>query len=163
MITPKIQVIAVVTVLILNMWIVYGQSGKFFPTSNYRVDLQKNTVFPLKSVPYQRGIGRRLATTRVAFIGQRGQRLSLKCNINFSKGCRRSDCGPIITRPGKCCDDFFYVGFNLNPRIQGARRFCGRRTIRQVSQPAQNTADGRPVLIIGEIYNYFSSSIKRKS
>ncbi|XP_055319549.1 uncharacterized protein LOC129577112 [Sitodiplosis mosellana] len=137
MIAFKIQVITVIAVIIVNVSIVNG----WFERSNYRVDLESNAVFPLKSLPYQRG-----SSTRVVFVGQSGANLTLICNINFSKGCRRCDFfgDTTITRRGSCCDDYFYVGYNLDPNIQGAERFCGVKTIQKNSRQTS----GRPVLVI---------------
>lgn len=139
MIALKIQVIVAVTIINLNLSIVEC----WFERSNYRVDLESNTVFPLRSLPYQAG-----TSTRVAFVGQRGDRLSLVCNINFSRGCGRRNSA---SRRRRCCDDFFYVGLNLNPNIRGAERWCGRQTIRKNSRPTT----GRPVLVIGIVNSFF--------
>lgn len=142
MITIKLQVIVVITVIILNLLIVEC----WFERSNYRVDLESNTVFPLKSLPHQRG-----TSTRVLFVGPQNNSLSLICNINFSKGCSRNGIfGREITRRNQCCDDYFYVGFNRDPNIRGAERFCGKKTIRKNSRKT----NGRPVLVVGKTIKF---------
>lgn len=144
MIKIKLQVIVVITVIILNLLIVEC----WFERSNYRVDLESNTVFPLKSLPHQRG-----TSTRVLFVGKQNNSLSLICNINFSKGCSRNSIfGRSITRRGQCCDDFFYVGFNRDPNIRGAERFCGKKTIRKNSRKTT----GRPVLVVGKTSKFLN-------
>lgn len=138
------QVIAVITIIILNLSIANG----WFERSNNQVDLQPNAVFPIKSPRYQRD-----TSTRIAFVGPVGAKLSLTCNINYSKGCRRGTIySTQTTRRGQCCDDFFYVGFDLDPNIRGALRYCGRwdeytrrGPIRATSRPTS----GQPVLVIG--------------
>lgn len=133
------KVTLVVIISILNVLSVKS----LFERANTRIDLQSNAVFPLESLPHRRG-----SSTRVAFVGQKGDRLSLVCNINFSMGCRRSSfLDTTVFRRGQCCDDYFYVGFNLQPNIQGAQYFCGQKTIRKNSRQTS----GRPVLVIGKM------------
>lgn len=146
----KINSVLAVFMVILNSIIVQG----LFELENRRIDLQSNARFPLASLRHRRG-----ESTRVAFVGQRGDRLSLVCNINFSTDCRRpSFFHTIKTRRGRCCDDYFYVGFNLDPDIRGAEYFCGQKTIRKNSR---NTS-GRPVLVVGKFmpYNCYNSGEK---
>lgn len=145
----KIHAIVAVTLTLLNLLIVEA----WFERSNYRVDLESNAVFPLKSLPYQRG-----TSTRVVFVGPAGSRMSLVCNINFSKGCRRSDWfgSSTISRRRQCCDDYFYVGFNLNRNIRGAERFCGKRNIRKNTQRGANR---QPVIVVGKIIDCFSKYV----
>lgn len=102
-----------------------------FERENRSVNLRSNQVYALKSLPFRRN-----TSTRVAFVGQQGDRLSLICNINYSQRNRR------------CIDDYFYVGYDLNPQIRGAEYYCGRKTIKKKSRSTSR----RPVLVVGKLF-----------
>lgn len=129
---------------------VFGINGveSLFKRLNYQVSLGTNATYSLYSEPYRRN-----SQTRVAFVGQPGDRLSLVCNINFSKckhrhGVRRSHRNHRhrTCRPGGCSEDYFYVGYSLNRRIRGFKYYCGKKTIRKKSRLRRR----RPVLVIGK-------------
>lgn len=141
MLLLNIQLFAVVTVIFLNLSVANG----WFERSNYQVDLQPNAIFPLESL-----LHRRDSSYRVAFVGPVGTNLFMICHINYSRGCLR---GRRITRRGRCCDDFFYVGYDLHPNIRGAIRYCGiwdetRREKKPIIATSRPTI-GQPVLVVG--------------
>lgn len=100
-----------------------------FERENRRVELKSNQIYPLASLPYRRD-----TSTRIVFIGQQGERLSLTCNIRYSQ------------RNNRCSDDYFYVGYDMNPLIRGAEYYCGQRSIKKNARPTSS----RPVLVIGK-------------
>lgn len=102
-----------------------------FEYGNYQIDLPTGTNYPLQSKRY-----RRHSSTRVVFRSDPGTRLHLVCNINFSRKNHR------------CSDDYFYVGYNSNPHIKGAKYYCGRRTIRKKSL----ATNGRPIIVVGKTF-----------
>lgn len=150
MVKLKIQVLAVLAVVIINISIAYG----WFEYRDETIYLPPNTVRRLQSYPYRRG-----TSTRVRIVGAVGTTLSMVCSsINFARKCRRprsSGCfdgrrsRPRTRRTGRCCGDFFYVGFDSNPFLTNAQRICGRwegnRAITAISLPTT----GQPVLVVG--------------
>lgn len=92
------------------------------------INLAANSERTIKSIGY-----RKRSSTRVTVFGEVGQTISLICRISFSRRSRG------------CSDDYFYIGYNLNPTIRGARYYCGQRTLRKSSRPTS----GVPVLVVG--------------
>lgn len=106
-----------------------GENG-LFERQDDIINLAANSEQTIRSIGY-----RKRSSTRVTVFGEVGQTISLICRISFSQRSRG------------CSDDYFYVGYNLNPRIQGARYYCGQRALRKSSRPTT----GVPVLVIGNM------------
>lgn len=102
------------------------------------INLAANSEQTIKSIGY-----RKRSSTRVTVLGEVGQTISLVCRISFSR------------RNRGCSDDYFYIGYNRNSRIRGARYYCGVRTLRKSS----HANSGVPVLVIGNTLSYNDSKI----
>lgn len=101
-----------------------------FERMNRRIDLRTNQVYRFQALPYVRG-----ASTRLAFVGQPGDYLYIVCNIVYSQ------------KNGKCSDDYFYIAYDLDPKIRNSEFYCGHRQISKVSRQTS----GAPVLVVGKL------------
>lgn len=106
------------------------REGGLFERQDDIINLAANSEQTIESIGY-----RKKSSARVTVLGEVGQTISLVCRISFSRRSRG------------CSDDYFYIGYNLNPTIRGARYYCGQRTLRKSSRPTS----GVPVLVIGNM------------
>lgn len=139
MIFFKVEYVFIFAISFLKPLIVNG----LFEQGDKTLSVFPNSSFPLVNFPYRK---RTKSSTRVVLVGQPGERLQLVCDIRFSRRCSKSNRRRRSSRRCQCSDDYFYIGFDLDPQIRGARYYCGKRTIRKSSR----LTSGQPVLVVGK-------------
>lgn len=128
----------IILLVIAIVPIISGLFERRDKTINVKAGATKEDHYPTARLKYKKN-----SSTRTTFVGEVGQRLELKCRIRFS---RSSDTSIWGSRSGKqCSDDYFYIGYNRNRNIQGAKYYCGTKTLEKKSK----VTTGKPVIVVG--------------